>query len=1171
MPGIRKTLKRTTDAIANLKTVSKLISSSKYYGYLNRIYAADSGKRGDKKIQDINDEINLIKSVQIPKGIIVTNQVLKENIKEGKKFNSPKPKTPRKKSVKKVVTNLFDYSTLKNNILTETKTTYQTKNLDEQQKYDLLYSIVKVCSENMNSINSKIVLHVENENGEGDIFYTLSDSNIDSIIQNLDKSIVGTFEVEAVVGSGSDVDVILKFVAGNSKSLSIEFIKPSKRSNKKQSGAFFKYYSKLDYDLTRYGIFRNFSESNYEDTCLIHALKMGGLSNEKEVLIINLIKCREVPICKLPIICETLKIQINLKKISDKKNVIKYGNSEESYNIGLIEEHFFLIEQTELTSFSIEHFNDIKDLNDWNYIYKRRDNSYKKDKKRVISSFNVIELLIENKNELLEEIKFENSEIAATQFYNKVDSKIVNLVDVSLDDKTSVKKIEYKPKEKEEIVKTVFFDFETFTLKTMHVPYLCCYYDSLKNEKYSFYNAECGKQFLDHLVKNTSEEIKTIVIIAHNAGYDYNFLVRNLYRVSMINRGSHLISASGFYSYFFKGGNRKFKIEIKDSYNMISVPLRAFSSMFPNIECVKEVMPYELYNVEGNIKKRYIEIEEALKYVKPNEVEQFLYNIKRWGLEKDGKYDIIEYSKFYCEIDCEVLAKGYNTFNKWIKEVTELDTNNFLTLASLADTYLIKEGCYEDVYALSGISQMFIQGCVVGGRTMTNSNKMQKFDSEINELTGKATKMQDFDGVSLYPSAMRRMEGFLKGLPKVIKNLDYQNVKNYDGYFVDIEITKVGINRNFPLASFKNEEGVRMFENDLIGKEIRVDKISLEDLIEFQKVEFIIKRGYYFDEGFNNKVNEVIQHLFETRLQKKKEKNPIECIYKLLMNSSYGKSIMKAILEKVDIIDGVEEFENFLFRNYNWVKNAIKISDSKKYKIKSIKPVNTHFNRPHVGSMVLSWSKRIMNEVICTAEDNNLKIYYQDTDSLHILEHEIPKLAESYETKYKRQLIGKKLGQFHSDFSMDYKNEYGEKIEFKDVYAIKSIFLGKKSYIDILQGTNIKTGEIEQGQHIRMKGIPSSCILYTAEKYKIKPIDIFEMHSKAKVIDYDLTENLNKVNFKIDPDFKVRTLQEFTRYITFDSDTRNKFHEYKNKMDSKKLNIDLKKFNKNVNIDLLRS
>ena len=30
----------------------------------------------------------------------------------------------------------------------------------------------------------------------------------------------------------------------------------------------------------------------------------------------------------------------------------------------------------------------------------------------------------------------------------------------------------------------------------------------------------------------------------------------------------------------------------------------------------------------------------------------------------------------------------------------------------------------------------------------------------------------------------------------------------------------------------------------------------------------------------------------------------------------------------------------------------------------------------YIGAMILSISKRIMNEVICTAEDNGIKIYY---------------------------------------------------------------------------------------------------------------------------------------------------------------------------------------------------
>ena len=35
------------------------------------------------------------------------------------------------------------------------------------------------------------------------------------------------------------------------------------------------------------------------------------------------------------------------------------------------------------------------------------------------------------------------------------------------------------------------------------------------------------------------------------------------------------------------------------------------------------------------------------------------------------------------------------------------------------------------------------------------------------------------------------------------------------------------------------------------------------------------------------------------------------------------------------------------------------------------------------GVSLLSMSKRIMNEIMCLAEDLGIKIYYQDIDSMH--------------------------------------------------------------------------------------------------------------------------------------------------------------------------------------------
>ena len=66
-------------------------------------------------------------------------------------------------------------------------------------------------------------------------------------------------------------------------------------------------------------------------------------------------------------------------------------------------------------------------------------------------------------------------------------------------------------------------------------------------------------------------------------------------------------------------------------------------------------------------------------------------------------------------------------------------------------------------------------------------------------------KLADFDACSLYPSAMRRILGYLKGTPKVLKqeHLNYHFLEKQSGYFIKIKVTHVGKFRQFPLLSKK--------------------------------------------------------------------------------------------------------------------------------------------------------------------------------------------------------------------------------------------------------------------------------------------------------------------------------------------------------------------------------
>ena len=269
----------------------------------------------------------------------------------------------------------------------------------------------------------------------------------------------------------------------------------------------------------------------------------------------------------------------------------------------------------------------------------------------------------------------------------------------------------------------------------------------------------------------------------------------------------------------------------------------------------------------------------------------------------------------------------------------------------------------------------------------------------------------------------------------------------------------------------------------------------------------------------------MITTIFNKRLDAKKVKNPIEMVYKLIMNSGYGKSIMKPVETEsrfFDTYDNEDEFNVYLSRNYNWITSFIKFGN--KIEVNTVKVLVDHFNIAQVGVCILSNSKRIMNEVMCLAEDNGLELYYQDTDSIHIKDRDIKTLSDAFTKKYNRTLIGKSMGQFHSDFDLK---------GCTDVYAKRSIFLGKKSYIDELVGTD-KDGNEKIGYHIRMKGIPESCMYYTAKQNGYE--NVFEMYEDlldGEQIVADLTEGGAKANFKFENDFSCHTLSVFKRTMAF--------------------------------------
>ena len=265
-------------------------------------------------------------------------------------------------------------------------------------------------------------------------------------------------------------------------------------------------------------------------------------------------------------------------------------------------------------------------------------------------------------------------------------------------------------------------------------------------------------------------------------------------------------------------------------------------------------------------------------------------------------FDMYKYAEFYCKQDVRILREAFEKLCDGFKSEFNIDVKNILTTPSLANEFFNQNVYYpnKNLYYLGGHVRDFVSRAVYGGRCMCAYNKKWHSTKPI----------YDYDAVSLYPSAMRRL-WTVEGKPEVLSNVDSSivyssmpdyllpfNTKNGIGAFVvEIKIVKVNKHYAFPLIVQKTDNGNLNDDNIKEGKSVVmvVDNIALEDLIEFQQIEFQVIKGYVWKGNRDYRIQETIQRVFDSRLKYKAEKNPLEQLYKLILNSSYGKTIQKPV------------------------------------------------------------------------------------------------------------------------------------------------------------------------------------------------------------------------------------------------------------------------------------
>ena len=146
-------------------------------------------------------------------------------------------------------------------------------------------------------------------------------------------------------------------------------------------------------------------------------------------------------------------------------------------------------------------------------------------------------------------------------------------------------------------------------------------------------------------------------------------------------------------------------------------------------------MPYVIYTYE-NVNLGVCSIQDAIGVLNTEDDQQpRLDTIEQCDCVlgkgmNDQMFDLIKYSNSYCKMSCKVLMDGYEVLGKWMLEHTGLYIDHYTAIQPLASDCVLKRGCYNNVFQISGVLQHYLTRAVVGGSCVTANNKLYHVKQE---------------------------------------------------------------------------------------------------------------------------------------------------------------------------------------------------------------------------------------------------------------------------------------------------------------------------------------------------------------------------------------------------------------------------------------------------------
>ena len=767
---------------------------------------------------------------------------------------------------------------------------------------------------------------------------------------------------------------------------------------------------------------------------------------------------------------------------------------------------------------------------------------------------------------------FENYAIdAMTKFDDKVFMK-------KKDSESSFTEFDYeKPhyNDKKWMTKVYFADFEATTDEKAHKPYLLCAqgFDLNRSDPwtpaqiYSCWGPGCAQEFLEHLLEQFGmpyPPTKRAVVRVYffNLKYDFTFLFPHLSEVTKIQKGGKVYSVKACY----KNKSKKVYIDFWDALPIFQTSLKnavkgqLTKEETESLHIKKEVYPYTFYTYELIDKQGedlWVPIADTQNHFpKEGDYEEFCQNLEEWGpkFKKDSLFNMMEYAIFYCMQDVRCLVAIMKKFGSLLSgqgvegiygtPPFSMNLFSFRTASSIGYDYFLRTVIFKQEEGLwvprhdwafpKCALRALIQKTVRGGRVMCRDNKKIYY-----KATCDANLVQDYDAVSLYPTAMSKL-WITDGVPCFIKRETTDFSKNkflevfappeatpeeanqflYQDGCIHVTYINTVKNRHFPQLCIKDEKTKLNNYVNFDKKEIDtwVNMIDLFNLIDFQNAEFKWDAAVVWSGERHYEIREAIQNLFNFRLQNhckvtkedgtvERHEHPIQNVAKLMMNSIFGKSILKPADTEKKIIEEIRWRKNSKgqWENYN---NWEDFFGANMYRIKRINPMpgtgktEVEIYKKDVGaslnifgSNVLAMARRIIGRVMALAEDveelhpeMSPGLFYTDTDSMHIRSDLLQLVEKAFLEKYGYEIKGEAMGNFHLDFDPASNFKTGEKTKG----AEECWFIAKKLYADKLVGSE---GTI--GYHMRMKGIPSDLLKY----------EYYDLIYHDKPFTFDLLEN----------------------------------------------------------------